>query len=150
MTRATTTKVSEATPMSPRVTALAEFLEAKPGTTVFKIRPNVPIYKVSNKMFAILSAKTGYVVLKCAPDSIPMLKAKYAGIGHKTHLDPRHWIAVEIDADVPPREIQRLASLSYDLVQEAAKPKKAPARRARKSASARMARAQLSRFLNSG
>jgi len=121
-----------AAPMSPRVAALAGFLEAKPGATVFKIRPNVPIYKVSNKMFAILSAKTGYVVLKCAPDSIPMLKAKYTGVGHKTHLDPRHWIAVEIDADVPLKEVQRLASLSYDLVREPAK--KAPARRARKLA----------------
>jgi len=130
-----TTKISKAAPMSPRVAALAAFLEAKPGATVFKMRPNVPVYKVSNKLFAILSAKTGYVVLKCAADSIPMLKAKYTGIGHKTHLDPRHWIAVEIDADVPPKEVQRLASLSYDLVREPAKaPKKVAARRARKPA----------------
>lgn len=129
-----TTKISKAAPMTPRVAALAEFLAAKPGATVMKMRPNVPIYKVSDRMFAILSAKTGYVVLKCAPDSIPMLKAKYAGVGHKTHLDPRHWIAVEINADVPPREIQRLASLSYDLVRETAKaPKKVAARRARTS-----------------
>jgi predicted DNA-binding protein (MmcQ/YjbR family) len=130
-----TTKISKAAPMTPRVAALAGFLEAKPGATVFKIRPNVPIYKVSGKMFAILSAKTGYVVLKCAPDSIPMLKAKYTGVGHKTHLDPRHWIAVEIDADVPLKEVQRLASLSYDMVRAPAKaPKKIAAQRVRKPA----------------
>jgi predicted DNA-binding protein (MmcQ/YjbR family) len=64
------------------------------------------------------------VVLKCAPDSIPMLKAKYAGVGHKTHLDPRHWIAVEINSDVPPKEIERLANLSYDLVRGTEKPKR--------------------------
>ncbi|HEX4301822.1 MAG TPA: hypothetical protein VHZ78_03460 [Rhizomicrobium sp.] len=52
-----------------------------------------------------------------------MLKAKYAGIGHKTHLDPRHWIAVEIDAHVPPGEVKRLVSLSYDLVCSAGAPK---------------------------
>ncbi len=111
---------------TPRVAALQTFLDGKPDSERSNIRPNVAIYKTAGKMFAILSIKTAYVVLKCAPDSIPMLKAKYAGIGHKTHLDPRHWIAVEIDADVPPGEVRRLANLSYDLVRAAGTPAKKP------------------------
>ena len=63
------------------------------------------------------------------PNSIDMLKAKYKGIGHKTHLDHRHWIAVELNSDVPVREAKRLASLSYDLVCKAAEK---PAKRAAK------------------
>ena len=121
-------KAAKAETPTPRVAALAAFLDDKPGAERSNLRPNVAIYKVTGKMFAILSLKTAYVVLKCAPDSIPMLKAKYAGVGHKTHLDPRHWIAVEIDADVPPGEVRRLASLSYDLVHPAPKPVKKPAR----------------------
>ena len=109
-------KTAKAAVPTPRVAALAAFLDDKPGVERSNQRPNVAIYKVAGKMFAILSMKTAYGVLKCAPDSIPMLKAKYAGVGHKTHLDPRHWIAVEIDSDVPPAEVRRLANLSYDLV----------------------------------
>ena len=65
-----------------------------------------------------------YVVLKCDP-KIDILKATYSGIGHKTHLDHRRWIAVELNADVPLKEAKRLASLSYDLVRKSAEPKRA-------------------------
>ncbi len=106
---------------SAAVTALAAFADGLAGASVFRHSQNVAMYKVGGKIFAILSAKAGYVVLKCHPDSIPMLKAKYKGIGHKTHLDHRHWIAVELNADVPLKEAKRLASLSYDLVRAAEK-----------------------------
>jgi predicted DNA-binding protein (MmcQ/YjbR family) len=102
------------------VTALAAFLDAKPSAEGLRVGPNVTMYKLAGKIFAILSMKTGYVVLKCPPESIDMLKARYKGVGHKTHLDRRHWIAVELEADVPPKETQRLASLSYDLVRATA------------------------------
>jgi predicted DNA-binding protein (MmcQ/YjbR family) len=102
------------------VTALAAFLDARPGAQGSRVGPNVIMYKLKGKIFAILSMKTGYIVLKCPPESIDMLKARYNGVGHKTHLDRRHWIAVELDADVPAKEVQRLASLSHDLVRAAA------------------------------
>jgi predicted DNA-binding protein (MmcQ/YjbR family) len=115
---------------SAKVTALAAFLEAKPGTVEVKASPNASMYKVADKIFAILSKKTGYVVLKTPPESVPMLKEMYKGVGHKTHLDRRHWIAVELDADVPSREVQRLATLSYDLVRASMeKPKKKAAKK---------------------
>ena len=101
---------------SKNVTALIAFLEKRPGVAEVKASPNASMYKVEDRIFAILSKKTGYVVLKTAPESVPMLKEVYRGIGHKTHLDRRHWIAVELDADVPMREVQRLVGLSYDLV----------------------------------
>jgi predicted DNA-binding protein (MmcQ/YjbR family) len=101
---------------SPRVTALAAFLDAKPGAQGSRVGPNVTMYKVTGKIFAILSMKAGYVVLKTPAESVEILKARYQGVGHKTHLDRRYWIAVTLDADVPPKEAQRLASLSYDLV----------------------------------
>jgi predicted DNA-binding protein (MmcQ/YjbR family) len=37
-------------------------------------------------------------------------------VGHRTHLDPRNWIAVKLGADVPKKEIERLAARSYELV----------------------------------
>ena len=102
--------------MSPE--ALAAILEAKPGA-VAERGPvaGVTLHKVMGKMFAVLSPrKTPYVVLKCDPHLAEVMREHYAGVGHKTHLDPRHWIAVELDADVPDSEIARLAAHSYELV----------------------------------
>jgi len=115
---------------SKNVLALMAFLEKKPGTKEVKASPNASMYKVADKIFAILSKKTGYVVLKSPPESVPMLKEMYKGVGHKTHLDRRHWIAVELDADVPMKDVQRLVTLSYDLVRAGAeKPAKRKAKK---------------------
>ena len=109
-----------ARPYSKNVKALVASLDRKPGAQGSNMLPNVRSYKVAGKTFAIFSMKTGYVVLKTPPESVPMLKEMYRGVGHKTHLDKRHWIAVELDADVPMKEVQRLATLSYDLVRAGA------------------------------
>jgi predicted DNA-binding protein (MmcQ/YjbR family) len=98
-------------------------LDAMPGATSELMtagrsaRPQAWLYKVGGKMFAILSARADqHVILKCDPHLIEILKEQYAGVGHRTHLDRRFWIAVALDADVPAAEIERLAARSYDSV----------------------------------
>jgi predicted DNA-binding protein (MmcQ/YjbR family) len=92
--------------------AVAEPYSARSGTT-----PIVVIYKVMGKMYAILSARhSEFVILKCDPHLATLLRERYAGIGHRSHLDRRYWISVDLDADVPSREIKRLVAQSYDLV----------------------------------
>jgi predicted DNA-binding protein (MmcQ/YjbR family) len=79
--------------------------------------PLVLIYKVMGKMFAILSVRGDEsVILKCDPHLADTLKAQYAGVGHRSHLDPRFWISVSLGADVPAKEVERLVAHSYDLV----------------------------------
>jgi predicted DNA-binding protein (MmcQ/YjbR family) len=109
--------------LSPRTAALKRYLDAKAGVTINALSPprasspNVLLYKVMGKMFAVLTIRGAeYVMLKCDPHLAEMLRGQYAGIGHRTHLDRRHWIAVSLDADVPPKEVKRLAAHSYDLV----------------------------------
>jgi predicted DNA-binding protein (MmcQ/YjbR family) len=75
------------------------------------------IFKVMGRMFAIVGlGKTKHVILKCDPHLVEILKETYAGVGHRSHLDPRSWISVELDSDVPDGEIGRLVEQSYDLV----------------------------------
>ena len=75
------------------------------------------IYKVMGKMFAIVGlSKAEHVILKCDPHLVDVLKGTYAGVGHRSHLDPRSWISVTLDADVPADEIAHLVDQSYDLV----------------------------------
>ena len=109
---------------SARTTALKMVLEAMPGATVVarnQARSTSGLlaldYKLMGKTFAILAVRgAGHVVLKCDPHLIEILKEQYEGVGHRTHLDRRHWIAVFFDADVPAPEVERLAQHSYDLV----------------------------------
>ncbi len=93
----------------------------KPGATAAPApsgrAPPAMIYKVMGKMFAIVGmGKTEHVILKCDPHLVEVLKETYAGVGHRSHLDRRSWISVELDADVPAEEIDRLVDQSYDLV----------------------------------
>ena len=100
--------------------ALKAFLEAKPGATADSPggrAPSALLFKVRGKMFAILSlAKAEFVILKCDPHLAETLREQYRGLGHRSHLDPRFWIAVDLDADVPEDEVRRLVDHSYDLV----------------------------------
>ncbi len=79
--------------------------------------PGVVIYKVMDKMFAILeNRRVAAVILKCDPGLADLLRARYAGVGHRSHLDRRYWICVDLDADVPIEETERLIAQSYELV----------------------------------
>jgi predicted DNA-binding protein (MmcQ/YjbR family) len=106
-----------------RTLALKAWLDARPGATSEArtasrgSEPLVLIFKVMGKMFAILAVRgTENVILKCDPHLAEILRAQYAGIGHRSHLDPRHWIAVDLDSDVPATEVEQLADRSYALV----------------------------------
>ncbi len=79
--------------------------------------PGVVRYKLMGKMFAILSTRrTQFVILKCDQHLAELMREQYAGVGHRSHLDRRFWIAVDLDSDVPVEEILRLIDGSYELV----------------------------------
>jgi predicted DNA-binding protein (MmcQ/YjbR family) len=104
---------------SPRIAAVKAAIEAKPGATssVLPSARGVSLYKVMGKMFAILTDhKIENVILKCDQHLAEVLREQYAGVGHRSHLDRRFWIAVDLDADVPAAEVERLVGQSYDLV----------------------------------
>jgi predicted DNA-binding protein (MmcQ/YjbR family) len=109
--------------LSERTAALKARLDRKPGAMASPIaapravKPMALIYKVMGKMFAILSVRgVPNVILKCDPHLAEVLREQYAGVGHRSHLDRRFWICVDLDADVPMDEIERLCAGSYDLV----------------------------------
>jgi predicted DNA-binding protein (MmcQ/YjbR family) len=99
--------------------ALAAILAAKPGA-VGESLPSargVTLYKVKDKMFAILSTrKSQYVIVKCDPHLADIMREQYTGIGHRSHLDKRFWISADLDGDVPAEEIEREVGHSYDLI----------------------------------
>ena len=99
-----------------KIEDLRRVIEALPGATG---EPNktVTLYKIMGKMFAIVWPKgDGCVILKCDPHLADVMREEYAGVGHRSHLDRRFWIAVDLVSDVPDSEIARLVGHSYDLV----------------------------------
>jgi predicted DNA-binding protein (MmcQ/YjbR family) len=109
--------------LSNRTATLKASLDAMPGAISERraanpsAAPSVLIYKVMGKMFAILSIRgIEAVSLKCDPHLAEMLREQYTGVGHRYHLDRRHWVSISLDADVPAREIKQLAVQSYELV----------------------------------
>ena len=104
-----------------RTAALKAKLDAFPGSVgapyfaPSATTPLVFIYKVMGKQFAILGAREeAFVILKT--EHADMLRERYTGIGHRSHLDRRFWISVDLDADVTPAEVLKLARSSYDIV----------------------------------
>lgn len=97
---------------------LERALAALPGAAADPPMPRggAVMWKVGGKLFAILSGKRDWVIVKSDPHLIEVLKGEYAGIGHRSHLDRRFWISVPIGADVPAAEVERLAAGSYDRV----------------------------------
>jgi len=106
-----------------RTAALKAVLDAQPGATSAPMtasrgsEPLVLIYKVKGKMFAILALRgPPNVILKCDPHIAEVLRGHYRGVGHRSHLDPRFWISVDLESDVPASEVVRLVGHSYDQV----------------------------------
>jgi predicted DNA-binding protein (MmcQ/YjbR family) len=106
-----------------RTAALKGLLDAMPGgaadpyTPPRATEPLVLMYKLYGKIFAILSVRGDpYVVVKCDPHAAEILRGQYRGIGHRSHLDKRSWISVELGSDVPVKEITKLVQGSYDLI----------------------------------
>jgi predicted DNA-binding protein (MmcQ/YjbR family) len=106
-----------------RTEALKAVLESYPGAEAVPVPtpggrpPPAVMYKVMAKIFAILNVRGDEaVILKCDPLWSDILRKQYQGVGRRSHLDPRNWIDVKLDADVPPEEVERLAANSYALV----------------------------------
>ena len=106
-----------------RSQALKAVLDAKPAavgepmTAARGSQPLVLIYKVMGKMFAILAVRgTPNVILKCDAHLAEVLRGHYQGVGHRSHLDRRFWISVDLDSDVPESEVRRLVDHSYEQV----------------------------------
>ncbi|HXC60872.1 MAG TPA: MmcQ/YjbR family DNA-binding protein [Steroidobacteraceae bacterium] len=117
-------KTAKAAPAPGRKTkSLQTVLGRMPGATLHPMSaragspPLAFIYKIMGKMFAIVSARgEEFVILKCDPTLAQALRQQYKGVGHRSHLDRRYWISVDLDADVPSREVKRLVDHSYGLV----------------------------------
>ncbi len=103
------------------VAAVKAAIEALAGATATPVpsAKGVTMYKLMGKVFAVLEdRKIRCVILKCDAHLAEILREQYAGVGHRSHLDRRFWICVDLEADVPAEEIVGLVTGSYTLIRE--------------------------------
>ena len=78
----------------------------------------VAVYKVKDKMFALIREKTEplQLSLKCDPLLAETLRGKYETVLPGYHLNKKHWNTILLTGQLDWEEIQGLIRLSYDLV----------------------------------
>jgi predicted DNA-binding protein (MmcQ/YjbR family) len=84
----------------------------------FPFGPEVSVFKVAGKMFALsqLGADSLRVSLKCDPRLAEALRGAHAAVIPGYHLNKRHWNTVILDGSIADGVVLDMIEDSYDLV----------------------------------
>lgn len=98
-------------------------------SVAYPFGPDVAVYKIKNKMFALLAtcndkgselgeqyAGCSFLNLKCDPDEAFMLRDIFPEVLPAYHMSKKHWISVVLINSMPEKEIERLIDRSFGLV----------------------------------
>lgn len=84
----------------------------------FPFGPDIYVYKIKGKIFAILGTEQGEgrLNLKCDPDEALALRDIFPAITPGYHMNKKHWNTVRLNSTVPELEIKRQIDQSRLLV----------------------------------
>jgi predicted DNA-binding protein (MmcQ/YjbR family) len=94
-----------------------KWLRGQPGASESTpFGPDVLVYKVGGKMFAITSLDGNTVTLKCDPGWASVLRAQHPQVTPGYHTNKRHWNTVRLDGALPSDLVLEMLEHSYTLV----------------------------------
>ena len=93
-------------------------LKKKGVTEEFPFGDDTLVYKVMGKMFALAGLdETDFSFnIKCAPENIIDIRAKYPAVQPGYHMNKNHWNTVRVDGTISAKELKSMIDESYDLV----------------------------------
>jgi len=93
-------------------------LSKKAAIKSFPFGPDVPVFKVVNKMFALVGEQEDNLRLnlKCDPDEALILRSMYEAVIPGYHMNKVHWNTVVLNDTVPEIEVKKMIDHSYALV----------------------------------
>lgn len=92
-------------------------IQKKGVTESFPFDDKVLVFKVMNKMFALVNVEIyDSVNLKCDPERAIELREEYMGILEGYHMSKKHWNTVLLESDVNRLLLQELIDDSYNLI----------------------------------
>ncbi|MEX1059198.1 MAG: MmcQ/YjbR family DNA-binding protein [Candidatus Saccharimonadales bacterium] len=96
-----------------------EYILSMPNSRLdYPFGRNTAVYKVNDKMFALVTEKSDplSLSLKCDPNLAETLRAKYDTVMSGYHLNKKHWNTIVLTGQLSWDEIKDLIKHSYDLV----------------------------------
>jgi predicted DNA-binding protein (MmcQ/YjbR family) len=99
--------------------SIANYLLAFPESSEDQpFGPEVDVYKVVGKIFAIFSPDDDppAISLKCDPLIAVELREEYDAVTPGYHLNKTHWNTVTLNGSIPDRELKKMISHSYEQV----------------------------------
>lgn len=98
---------------------LKKYLLNKPGAVEdFPFGPEVAVYKVRDKMFALIGIENNEarINLKCDPTEAEQLRMVFDAVLPGYHMNKKHWNTVVINGSIPDSEVKRMIDNSYALI----------------------------------
>jgi predicted DNA-binding protein (MmcQ/YjbR family) len=97
--------------------AAIDWCRLRPGAAEeFPFGPQVRVFKVGGKLFALFPVDDARVNLKCDPRFAERLRTEHRGVAPAYHMNKRHWNSVRLDGSVPGDLVEELLGHSYTLV----------------------------------
>lgn len=98
---------------------LKKYLLNKPEAVEdFPFGPEVAVYKVRDKIFALIGMKNNEALinLKCDPAEAEQLRMVFDAVLPGYHMNKKHWNTVIINGSIPDSEVKRMIDNSYTLI----------------------------------
>jgi predicted DNA-binding protein (MmcQ/YjbR family) len=105
--------------MAKRYKTIETYLLSKKGShKEFPFGPNAAVFKVHERMFALVAwmEKPVKITLKCDPDDADVLRSLFEGVEPGYHMNKTHWNTVTLDETVPDSIVLDMIDASYSLV----------------------------------
>jgi predicted DNA-binding protein (MmcQ/YjbR family) len=74
------------------------------------------VFKVKNKMFALLSLDSQWLNVKCDPENAIAIREEYPSVTPGYHMSKKHWNTIQLDGSVSEKKIKEWITDSYKLV----------------------------------
>jgi predicted DNA-binding protein (MmcQ/YjbR family) len=81
------------------------------------------VYKVSGKIFALVSLDKNQMNLKCDPDLAIELREQYDSVIPGYHMNKKYWNTILLNGSIPNKLLKEWINLSYDLIANKGKKK---------------------------
>lgn len=94
----------------------------------FPFGPDVLVYKVSGKIFLLLSLNDQPLQfnVKCDPELAIQLREEFSCVIPGYHMNKKHWNTIVVDGSAPAKRLKEWIDHSYELVATALPKKRRP------------------------
>lgn len=92
-------------------------VEKAPFDKFFHGKHSFLAFYVNGKMFCYFEIdKFDRCTVKCTPEEIGRLTAVYESVTRPYNCNPKYWISIKFNDDMPDDELKRLVRQSYEIV----------------------------------